>query len=117
MHTSIFKVAIHPNQLAVCKSESHILGGVFFLDFSRPIVIYRKLGFIRYLGVPVVHECQQEGGFVISVHKKDPNFTKIRKLWKEHYPSTRTAPSYEADGPKIISDFAKQFPPDAHESE
>lgn len=117
MQTSIFKIAIHPKELAVCKSDSHIVGGTFFLDFSRPLVIYRRLGFIRHLGVPVVHESQQDGGFVISVRKNDPNFGKIRQHWKENYPSTRTAPSYEADGRKIISDFAEQFPPDAQESD
>ena len=76
MNTSIFKLAIHPNELAVCKSDSHIVGGTFFLDFSRPIVIYRKIGLIRSLGVPVVHEGEYQGGFVISVAKKDPNLAE-----------------------------------------
>ena len=116
MHTSIFKLAIHPNQLAICKSKSHIVGGTFFLDFSRPIQLYRKMGMVRAIGVPVVHEGEREGGFVITVKKRDPNFSRIRQLWKEHYPETRTAPFYEADGMKIIADFAEQFPPDASDT-
>jgi len=109
----------HPNQIAVSKIDSFVVDGAFFLDFSRPIEIYRWFGvpnrwfgFAVGLFVPVIHQGEQVGGFAISIHRSDPHFADVLALWKAHYPSRNTPPATVADGMTIVADFGRQFPND-----
>lgn len=114
----LFELAEHPNQIAVSKLDTFVSDGVFFLDFSRPQehlrsffgVLNRWVGLSTGLVVPVVHQGEKSGGYVITVHSSDPYFAQLRALWKAHYPTKRIQPTTIADGLKIISDFATQFP-------
>lgn len=118
MATQLFQFNAYPNDIAVTKTE-FVSDGVFFLDFSRPLerlrwfgVLNRWFGFTAALSVPVVHQGEHQGGFVVGVHRSDPYFEKVLALWKARYPSKRNPPDTEADGLKIIADFATQFPDD-----
>ena len=120
MAVNLFSLDEFPDRIAVSKLEQYIEGGVFFLDFSRRLKIIRELfgrdlpfGVAIGLFVPVVHQGENHGGFVISVHNSDPVFKVVRQLWKRHYASPQTTQSETADGLKIISDFATQFPEDS----
>ena len=91
----------------------------FFLDFTRKLEVIRWFGVRnRYIGpavsllVPVVHEAEKSGDFVIGVNVGDPYFRDLRKLWGTHFPSSPATVRQEADGLKIIADFATQFPDD-----
>ena len=91
-----------------------------FFHFSRPLehlrwfgVQNRWVGFTVALFVPVVHQGEHSGGYVIGVHRSDPYFADLRALWKAHYPSKRTLPATVADGLKIVADFSTQFPDDS----
>jgi hypothetical protein len=113
----LFELPDYPNQIAISEIDSFIPGGAFFLDFSRPLEHRRWLGVPnRWVGspvaifVPVVHEGERNGGYVLGVHRSDPYFAQLRALWKNHYPSKRTSPSTVAEGTKIVADFATQFP-------
>ncbi|MDE2463250.1 MAG: hypothetical protein KGO02_06015 [Alphaproteobacteria bacterium] len=115
----LFELDDHPNQIAVSKTDSLVVDGVFFFDFSRPIEVHRWLGTLnRWLGfvvgmrVPVSHQGEQRGSLAIGIHRSDPRFADVRALWKAHYPSRKAPPTTVADGIKIIVDFAKQFPND-----
>jgi hypothetical protein len=119
MTLQFFELVTHPNQIAVSKIGSVAENGAFFLDFSRPIEILRWFvvpnrwfGLAIALFVPVIHQGQKQGEFVIGVHRSEPQFADLRALWKTHYPSSRTLPTTEADGFQIIADFAAQFPED-----
>ncbi len=126
MKVTLFKVAEHPDRTAISKIDGFVVGGAFLLDFSRPLDILRWfgvsnsrlglfnrwLGYAVGLGVPVIHQGEQEGGYVVSVDRSDPYFEDLRALWKAHYPSKATPLSTEANGLKIIADFANQFPDD-----
>lgn len=50
--------------------------------------------------------------YVIGVHRNGPYFQQLRAPWKQRYPSQRTPPTVEAEGLKVIADFATQFPGD-----
>jgi hypothetical protein len=120
MAVKLFSLGEFPDRIAVSKLEQYIEGGVFFLDFSRRLQIIRELfgralpfGVAIGLFVPVVHQGESHGGYVISVHNSDPAFKVVRQLWKQHYPRPQTTRSGIADGLKIISDFATQFPDDS----
>ena len=108
-----------PSRFAVTKAGVTVSDARFFLDFTRRLEVIRWFGVRnRYLGpavgllVPVVHEAEQSGGYVISVSVGDPYFRDLQKLWKTHYPSNPTVVHQKADGLKIIADFATQFPED-----
>jgi hypothetical protein len=117
MALRLFDLPGHPHQVAASDTDSFVPGGTFFLDFSRPLEHRRWFGVAnRWIGIPlavfmpVVHEGERNGGYVVGVQRSDPNFALVRALWKERYPSKRPSPSTEADGLKIIADFAAQFP-------
>lgn len=112
MKVHLFELPGHPNEIAVSKIDSPVVDGAFFLDFSRPIETRRRFGFLVNLLVPVIHQGEQQGGYVIGVHRNDPRFSDVRALWKARYPSRKTPPAAPADGIKIIADFATQFPND-----
>jgi hypothetical protein len=108
-----------PSRFATTKVGATVPNGRFFLDFTRKLEVIRWLGVRnRYIGpavgllVPVVHEAEKSGGYVIGVDVSDPYFRDLRKLWKAHFPSSPVAVHEVADGLKIIADFATQFPDD-----
>jgi hypothetical protein len=106
----IFQLPWAPYRFAVSASGSYIVGGVFFLDFIRPLKVMRFLGFAYGLRVPVVHEGELQGGNVIYVPRRNPCFAQLLALWKEHSLSKPSPPNVVADASKIRSDFTKQFP-------
>lgn len=108
-----------PTRLAATKVGVVLPNGRYFLDFTRKLQVIRWFGVRnRYIGpavalfVPVVHESEKSGGYMIGVHAGDPYFKDLRKLWKTHFPSRAVEIAEEADGLKIIADFARQFPED-----
>jgi hypothetical protein len=120
MALQLIKLHAHPSEMAVTKVGSVVADGAFFLDFSRPLERIRWfgirnhwVGFTVGLFVPVVHQGEQGGGYVIGVGPSDPYFADLQALWKVHYPSKRTPPATATDGLKIVADFAAQFPDDS----
>ena len=121
MAVKLFSLDEFPDRVAVSKSEQYVEGGVFFLDFSRSLEVIRVLfgrklpfGVATGLLVPVVHQGEIDGGYVISVHNSDPAFKVVRQLWKRHYPMPPATPSETADALKIVADFATQFSEDSN---
>lgn len=119
MATQLFQFSENPIDIAITKTE-FISGGLYFLDFSRPLerfrwfgVLNRWFGFTDTLIVPVVHQGENHGDFVVGVHRSDPYFKNVLVLWKAHYPSKRNSPETEADVLKRIVDFGTQFPSDS----
>jgi hypothetical protein len=120
MSLKLFSLDDFPDRIAVSKLGQYIEGGVFFLDFSRKLEIVREFFGLRLpfgvaigLFVPVIHQGESDGGYVISVHNSDPAFKVVRQLWKHYHPGPRAIPSMTTDGLKIISDFVTQFPEDS----
>src|SRR3990172_1679587 len=108
MALQLIKLHAYPNETAVTKVGSVVADGSFFLDFSRPLehirwfgVRNRWFGFSVGLLVPVVHQGEHKGGYVIGVKLSDPYFADLRALWTAHYPSKRTVPTTVTDGLKI----------------
>lgn len=119
MATGLIKLHPFPTGIAVTKIDAVVINGAFLLDFSRPLQHVRWLGTLnRWLGitvglfVPVVHQGEEVGSFVIGVKRSDPSFADVLTLWGSRYPSKRVAPSKVADGLEVIADFHKQFPED-----
>lgn len=119
MATGPIKLHPFPNEIAITKVGTVVTGGAFFLDFSRPLQHVRWLGVLnRWLGltvgvyVPVVHQGEEVGWFVIGVERSDPSFADLLTLWRSHYPSKRSPPTNVADGLEVIAAFHKQFPED-----
>lgn len=119
MATLLFQVSENPIDIAITKTE-FVSDGLYFLDFSRPLerfrwfgVLNRWFGFTDTLIVPVVHQGESNGVFIVGVHRSDPYFKNVIALWKEHYPSKRNSPETEADVLQRIADFATQFPSDS----
>ncbi len=120
MELQLIKLHAHSNETAVTKVGSVVENGAFFLDFSRPIgrirwfgIRNRWIGFTVGLFVPVVHQSEQSGAYVIGVGPSEPYFDDLLSLWKTHFPSKRTPPAMAADSLRIIADFAAQFPDDS----
>jgi hypothetical protein len=112
MALRLFKVEGHPRRIAVCDVDTFVVGGAFFLDFSRPLEVRRWLGVGPVIGafVPVVHEGQASGGYIVEVDRANPYFGDIRELWRLRYPTPAPAPAMRSEGSKIAADFASQFP-------
>lgn len=119
MGFQLFKHSDHPDEYAVSKTGSSASGSVFYLDFSRPLEVRRwlgvhnrRIGFAVGLMIPVIHEGDEEGGYVVSLHRSEPYFHDVRALWKKWYPSPRRTPISDKNGLKIMGDFANHFPED-----
>ena len=112
MALRLFKVESHPRRIAICDVDTFVVGGAFFLDFSRPLELRRWLGVGPVTGasVPVVHEGQSTGHYVVEIDRGNPYFADIRELWRLRYPMAPRPPAATADGSKIGADFASQFP-------
>ena len=120
MELQLIKLHARSNETAVTKVGAVVENGAFFLDFSRPIERVRWfgirnqwIGFTVGLFVPVVHQSEQIGGYVIGVGPSDPYFDDLQSLWKANFPSKRTPPAMAADSLRVIEDFAAQFPDDS----
>ena len=120
MPLQLAKLDAYPNEIVATKVDSFVPGGSFFLDFSRPLQRVRWLGLHnRFIGVttglfvPVVHEGERTGGYVVSSSRGDPYFSDIQALWAARYPSKRAVPATEAGNLQIVGDFASQFPEDS----
>ena len=116
MATQLFQFHTHPNDVAITQTE-YVDDGLFFLDFGRPLEHLRWFGVNnRWIGptiglyVPVVHQGEESGGFVVGVHRGDPCFGNILSLWKERYPSKRSAPTIRAELLMVMANFGQQFP-------
>ncbi len=113
MALRLLELPEQPAQIAVSDVGAFIADGTFFLDFSRPLEPRRRwYGSVVAILVPVIHQGEHNGGYVIGVHRSDPAFDELRMLWKARYPTERTPPTQIADGLQIIADFARQFPND-----
>ena len=111
MALRLFELPDHPNQIAVSEVGAFVADGAFFLDFSRPLEPRRRwFGSVVGMLVPVIHQGEHSGGYVVGIHRNDPSFDELMMLWKGRYPTERTSPIQEADGLQIIADFARQFP-------
>jgi hypothetical protein len=118
MTVRLFQLPSHPGRVAISKVDSFVVGGTFFLDFSRPLekIKWRDLWFGRTLAliVPVIHETEGDGGYVVGVHRSEPAFGDVCALWKTNYPlRAAPPPSQKPEGLRIIADFATQCPADA----
>ena len=94
MALRLFKTEKHPTRIAINDVDTFVIGGTFFLDFSRPLELRRWLGVGPATGafVPVIHERERTGGYVVGIERDNPYFSDIRKLWKQRYPSDPPAP-------------------------
>jgi hypothetical protein len=116
---TLFGFCERPHDFAVTKVEATMEECMFLLDFARPLERIRWLGVTnRWLGVtvvllvPVVHQGQGKSDFVISVHRGQPYFEVIPKLWRDHRGVARSIRSKPVDGIQIVADFGRHFPDD-----
>jgi len=120
MTITLFELEDFPNRIAISKANDYQINGTFFLDFSKPLTVIRWFGKINDvfgiavgLRVPVIHQSENVGGYVVSCHANDPQYKTIKKLWKSNYPTANPKIDKEADGLNVIVDFAKQFEADS----
>jgi hypothetical protein len=120
MALTLFGFRDRPDDFAATKVGATLEECPFLLDFARPLERVRWLGVAnRWVGitlgllVPVIHQGQDESEAVIGVHRGQPYFADIPKLWREHRGARRTIRSEPVDGLQIIADFATHFPEDS----
>jgi len=108
-----------PHDFAATKADATLEDCVFLLDFTRPLKRIHWLGVTnRWFGptvcllVPVRHQGDEKGGYVIGVRHGQLYFTDIPKLWREHHGIERTIKSAPVGGLDIIADFGRHFPED-----
>ena len=116
MSLTIYSFHDHPHEFAVTKINAPLEQCVFLLDFTRPLKKWRQLfgrktriGITVALIVPIIHQGEKEGGFLIGVDKSDPYFADLLKLWNKHYGTKRSLAS-SVEPLEIIADFAIHFP-------
>lgn len=119
MALHLFASPEHPHGIAVTKAGLPMEECVFLLDFSRPLqklrwfgAVNEWLGFTVDLSVPVVHQSEMSGGFVIGVRRGEPYFSEIQDLWKNHYGSARMLVESHSDAIRVVADFGTHFPQD-----
>lgn len=105
----------YPREFVVTKSGRLLDGSLFFLDFSRPLERLRRyrIGPTAALLVPVVHESETSGGYVIGVDRGSPYFSEIETLWAKNSPRKWAPPRAPMDDLHIIRSFGLHFPEDA----
>ena len=123
MALTLFGFRDRPYDFAVTKAGAELGDCAFLLDFSRPLERLRWLGVTkRWIGVtvgllvPVVHQGQDKGEYVIGINRGEPYFVDIPKLWREHYGTRRTLRSEPVDGLSIVAEFGRHFAEDCRPS-
>ena len=108
-----------PDDFAATKVGAALGECDFLLDFTRPLETIHWFGKKnRWVGpkigllVPVVHQGEERGGYVISVNRGEPYFIDIPNLWRKHSGCSRTIKSEPVDPLRIIADFTRHFPED-----
>lgn len=111
MAVRLFKLERHPRRIAISGAETFVVGGAFFLDFSRPLVVRRYLGVgpVSGLFVPVIHEGEREGSYLVDVDRDNPYFADIQELWRQRFPSTAAPPAHFHRRQDILAHFVAQF--------
>lgn len=111
MGVRLFKLEQHPKRIAISGTGTFVVGGAFFLDFSRPLVLRRYLGVgpVSGMFVPVIHEGEREGSYVVDVDRDNTYFADIQELWRQRFPSTPPPPEYFHRRQDILAHFAAQF--------
>jgi hypothetical protein len=119
MPLTLFGVNGYPHDVLVTKANVPLEQCAFLLDFTRPLEKLRWLGaYNRRVGVPVallvpvVHLSEETGQFIVGVHRSDPYFKDIPKLWNKHRGHPRTRTIVAAEGLQLAADFAVHFPED-----
>jgi hypothetical protein len=119
MSLTLYGFHDRPNDLAVTKVGAALDDCKFLLDFTRPLerihwfgVRNRWLGPTIGLLIPVAHQGEEKGEFIISLKRGEHYFTDILKIWQKHRGSRRSLESHSVDPLRIIADFAKHFPHD-----
>jgi hypothetical protein len=119
MTLHLFELEEFPDQIAICKTDEYVRDGVFFLDFSRRLkalrwfgVLNEWFGFPTALMVPVIHQGEEAGGYIVGIHRSEPYYAEVRTLWRQRYPTKKVSPTSDVDAFKVIADFATQFPAD-----
>ena len=119
MTLQLFGFLNRPHDFATTKANVTLEDCVFILDFSHPLQRLRWLGVPnRWVGitvgltVPIVHECEQSGGYVFSTHRSEPYFQETLGLWRQHYKSKRTIKNESIDPLELIADFAQHLSED-----
>ena len=87
MTVLLYELSSHPGEVGISKIDPPVVGGAFFLDFSRPLQLINLQCFgisnkwvgnvtelavpvVHQLGVPVVHEGVRAGEFLV-LHASD----------------------------------------------
>ena len=111
MTPRLFKLDKYPKRIAICAAENYVVGGAFFLDFSRPLIARRYLGVGPVAGVfvPVIHEGEREGTYMVDVARDNPYFDDIQELWRQRFPTTSPPPEYHHRKQDVLAHFAAQF--------
>ena len=111
MTVRLFKLDAHPRRIAVSGVETFVVGGVFFLDFSRPLMLRRYLGVGPVSGafVPVIHEGEREGTYMVPVDRENAYFGDLQELWRQRYPRSAPPPAHFARKQDILAHFVAQF--------
>ncbi|MBI4205627.1 MAG: hypothetical protein HY527_11430 [Betaproteobacteria bacterium] len=117
MALTVYGFHDRPHDFAVTKVAAPLEECVFLLDFSRPLQKIRWLGVTnRWLGitvalmVPVVHQGEEKGEFVMGISRGEPYFHDLPKLWREHRGAVRTMKSERVGGLELIAAFGTHFP-------
>ncbi len=107
----LFKIDKYPRRVAICVAESYVVGGAFFLDFSRPLILRRYLGVGPVAGifVPVIHEGEREGSYLVDMGCDNAYFDDVQELWRQRYPTLAQPPEYFHRKQDILAHFAAQF--------
>lgn len=119
MALQLFGFHGRPHDFAVTKADVSLEECVFLLDFTRPLGKLRWFGtWNKWLGptagllVPVAHQSEKSGGFVIGVSRGEPYFSDLQKLWRKHYGLSRALVAPPSDGLEVVADFGRHFPQD-----
>jgi hypothetical protein len=121
MALTMYGFSAHPNAFAVTKIDAPLDECSFMLNFSQPLTRNRWFFglFNRWIGVtvgilvPVIHVGDTKGGFVIAMHRGEPYFIDIPRLWRTHERSARTLLGEPIEPLQMVAMFAMHFPIDA----
>jgi hypothetical protein len=117
----LYRVPAFPQRVAVSKVEPPVEAGAFFFDCNRPLQVTKsffgkrntQLGTAIELRAPVIHQGQSASDadrFIITVDRRDPQFSQIIRLWKDSPATVATSTSTAVSGLKLLVDFYTQFP-------
>lgn len=104
----LYEVVGFPGRIAIGRVQLPIEDGVFFLDFTRPLLTLGRW-LVHAYEVPVIHAAETAGSRALRISRGHEILEDLRDLWAAYYPGQAYPVSLQRTAARIETEFRAHF--------